>query len=256
MLAQLSFAIVHDASHQFRAGGHLFALTSSFSRETEFTKFVSAKIPQSVPVTLQGGVGSRCRPTRAIVRAMTATKHEPGLSPSYRVVSYGPALEVWVLLVRLSRLSNGGLGPPDEIALSSSLCTQRSICRGAALASRLDPADSQWRQARQQQISVFCRAQRNIYSRSRTCQLLMGHGQLGLRTKNSRDISERHHLRSHELFTSRYNSTIARFPDFCNPKNPVALGHDSSFFDVTNDRLRCLCAGLPAYCHPPYGIPD
>ena len=30
-------------------------------------------------------------------------------------------------------------GPPDEIALSSSLCTQRSICRGAALASRLDP---------------------------------------------------------------------------------------------------------------------
>ena len=53
--------------------------------------------------------------TRAIVRAVTATKHEPGLSPSFRVVS------------------------PDDIALSSSACTQRSVRRGAALASRLDP---------------------------------------------------------------------------------------------------------------------
>ena len=39
----------------------------------------------------------------------------------------------------LVRLSNGGLGPHDEIALSSSACTQRRIRRGAALASRLDP---------------------------------------------------------------------------------------------------------------------
>ena len=33
-------------------------------------------------------------PARAIVRAVTVTKHEPGLSPSCRVVSYGSALEV------------------------------------------------------------------------------------------------------------------------------------------------------------------
>ena len=51
--------------------------------------------PQLVPVTLSGGVGPRCQPAHAVVRAVTATKHEPGLSPSYRVVSYGSAMEVW-----------------------------------------------------------------------------------------------------------------------------------------------------------------
>ena len=36
------------------------------------------------------------------MRDVTATKHEPGLSPSYRVVSYGSAMEVWAHVVRLS----------------------------------------------------------------------------------------------------------------------------------------------------------
>ena len=35
-------------------------------------------------------------------------------------------------------LSNGGLGPPDEIALSSPACTQRTVCGGSAPASRRD----------------------------------------------------------------------------------------------------------------------
>ena len=39
----------------------------------------------------------------------------------------------------LVRLSKGGLGPPDDIALSLLACTPRSLCRCAALASRLDP---------------------------------------------------------------------------------------------------------------------
>ena len=39
----------------------------------------------------------------------------------------------------LARLSNGGSGPPDETALSSPACTQRSTCRGAALGSHSDP---------------------------------------------------------------------------------------------------------------------
>ena len=39
----------------------------------------------------------------------------------------------------LARLSNGGSDPPDETALSSPARTQRSACRGATLASRLDP---------------------------------------------------------------------------------------------------------------------
>ena len=50
--------------------------------------------PQLVPSTTLGGVGSRRQPAHAIARAATATKHEPGLSPSCRVVSYGSALEV------------------------------------------------------------------------------------------------------------------------------------------------------------------
>ena len=39
----------------------------------------------------------------------------------------------------LVRLSNGGLGPPGEIAFSLPACTLLSIRRGAALESRLDP---------------------------------------------------------------------------------------------------------------------
>ena len=41
----------------------------------------------------------------------------------------------------LARLSNGGLGPLDDTALSLPACTQRSICWGAALASRLDATE-------------------------------------------------------------------------------------------------------------------
>ena len=79
--------------------------------------------PQFVPITTLGSVGSRCQPASAFVRAATATKNEPGLSPSYRVVSYCSAMEVLPLVV----------------VFSLPACTQRSVCRGAASASRLDP---------------------------------------------------------------------------------------------------------------------
>ena len=51
---------------------------------------------------------------------------------------------VAVLSCCLVRLSIGSLGPLDEISLILSLpaCTQQTICRGAALASRLDPLAS------------------------------------------------------------------------------------------------------------------
>ena len=74
----------------------------------EFTKFVSEEIATA-----------RSRH----FAAATATKHEPGLSPSYRVV-------LW--------LSTGGLGPPGEMSPLPA-CMQRRIRRGAAPASRLDP---------------------------------------------------------------------------------------------------------------------
>ena len=74
--------------------------------------------PQPAPVTLLGGVGSRCRPRCDCHEARA------GLSPFFRVVSYGSAMEVWAFQMRL---------------LSLPACTQRSVRRGAALASRLDP---------------------------------------------------------------------------------------------------------------------
>ena len=82
--------------------GILEATTSDSRRELTW----SLTPPPSrnfVPLTLQSGVGSRCPPVRAVVRAVTATKHEPGLSPVNRVVLYSSALEAWAVLVRLSQ---------------------------------------------------------------------------------------------------------------------------------------------------------
>ena len=61
----------------------------------------ATRSPQLVPVKMQGGVGSLCLSARAVVRAVTAEKHEPGLSPLYRVVSCDSAMEAWALLMRL-----------------------------------------------------------------------------------------------------------------------------------------------------------
>ena len=57
-----------------------------------------------MPITFRGGVGSRCLPICAIVRAVTVTKHEPGVFP--------------LTSCCLVRLTNGLLGPLDDIALS------------------------------------------------------------------------------------------------------------------------------------------
>ena len=96
--AQLVLATVFDSSCDIKVGG-----PCSLHPERQSPRNLSARrSPQLVPFTPPGGVGSRCPPAHAVVRAATATKHEPGLSPSYRVVSYGSAMEVWALLVRLS----------------------------------------------------------------------------------------------------------------------------------------------------------
>ena len=63
--------------------------------------FPGKQSSRKLSVTTLGGVGSRCQPAHAIVRAATATKHELGLST--------------LMSCCLVRLSNGGLGPPDEI---------------------------------------------------------------------------------------------------------------------------------------------
>ena len=70
------------------------ALLSSFSRRTEFTKFVSEEI-----ATARSRHNSRWR---RIPMPVSPRRHEPGLSPLYRVVSYGSAMKVWALLMILS----------------------------------------------------------------------------------------------------------------------------------------------------------
>ena len=104
MLAQLVITTGHGSSRGIKVGDPcLFFCTDVLFREKQSSRNLSARrSPQLVLLAPRGGVGSRCPPARAIVRAVTATKHEPGLSPSYRVVSYGSALEVWALLMRLS----------------------------------------------------------------------------------------------------------------------------------------------------------
>ena len=82
--------------------------------------FSERRLRQLLPVTLQGGVGSRCSPRR---RAR-CNRHEARAG----IVALTPSC--------LVRLSNGGLGPPSEI-VSLPACTWRSICCGAASANRL-----------------------------------------------------------------------------------------------------------------------
>ena len=45
--------------------------------------------PQLVPVTTPDAVGSRCQPAPAVVRAVTATKHELGLSRTAQQWKFG-----------------------------------------------------------------------------------------------------------------------------------------------------------------------
>ena len=77
----------------------------------------AGRSPQLVPVTPQGGVGSRCWPTRVIVRC-DRNEARAGI--------------VAIMSRFLERLSDGGLGTPDDIAVASPARTQLSICRGAA----------------------------------------------------------------------------------------------------------------------------
>ena len=79
-----------------QSGWPMFCIDVLFSRETELTKFCQrGDRHSSFPSR------GRLRIPMLVVRAATATKHEPGLSPSYRVVQYGSAMEVWAFLMRL-----------------------------------------------------------------------------------------------------------------------------------------------------------
>ena len=93
VIASLLYTTVCFYSRHTKAVGLDCFADPRFFQKTEFSKFASEEIAtQPVPVTTQGGVGSRCQPARATLRAAIATKHEPGQSPSKIVVSYGSTM--------------------------------------------------------------------------------------------------------------------------------------------------------------------
>ena len=167
-----------------------FALVSSFSRETVFTKFGSEET-----ATARARHTSR----RRRIPMPTSPRHRARCNHHE-----APAGTVAFVSCCIVLLNNGGLGPLDEIALSLPTCMQLSICRRAALAGRHDPlafsGDKRGRSC----------AQRSICYRSRTCQIFMRRSELGQPAKYLRDNRKRYHIRSHQLPCSRCNCTVAR----------------------------------------------
>ena len=147
-----------------------------------------------------------------MVRSATATKHEQRLSPS----------------CCLARFSNGGLGPADEIALSSPACTQRSICRGAVLASRLDPpAFSGDKRGRSTALL------RNIHYSSRTCQIFMRPRELGPDFPSR----ARRQLETQALMTSLFSV-------FCNFQWCMSVRHPSKCSEPMHCTISSICLQL------------
>ena len=128
ILVQLSLAVVPGGCTLAHLSGWavIFARIFAFSRKTEFSKCVSEEIAI----------------TRMFPSQLRAASDLPrSASPRCRVhCNHREARARIVALISccVARLSDGGLGPLGE-HISLPACTRRSICRGAALASRLDP---------------------------------------------------------------------------------------------------------------------
>ena len=116
---------VHDLPPNQSGWPVFFALLSSFSRETEFTTFVSEETATAC---------SRHNSRRRRIPMPASPRHRAHCNRHEARIG-----SVALVSCCLVRLSNGRMGTPDETALSLPACTRRNICRGAALASRLDP---------------------------------------------------------------------------------------------------------------------
>ena len=133
----------------------LCIIVLSFQRN-RVQQICQRRVRHSLRVAPSGGVGSRCRRARAIVHAVTPTKHESGLSPLHRVVSYGSAL--------------------GDRALLMSLLSHHQRARGEAFAV-VPPLPDAWARC----------AHRNIHHSVRTCQFF----QATPKTRASYEVSQR-----------------------------------------------------------------
>ena len=155
--------------------------------------------------------------------------------PLYRVVSYGPAMWVWALLTR---------------SRSHLACTQRSICLGAALASHLDPLTlSGDKRGLAKLCDLLCPKEHlfQIHNLS----VVHPTQTTGPTDDTPSETSAKDIISARISFSPRAAifPLLDRLPrcvahDFSNPKNAVALGHDSSFFAVTQQQWRACVRRL------------
>ena len=153
-------------------------------------------------------------PAQAIVRA-ACSRHEARVG----IV----VLKSWCLV----RLSNGGLGPPDEI-VSLPACTRSSICRGAALASRL----TRWLS-----VEISDAAAKHFFS------LCSTEHPFQIQNLYIFHATQRTGLADEPCFPQLWRST------FCNSEDLDAPCDESSFFAVTQQQWRAcvrrmLCCKL------------
>ena len=143
----------------------------------------------------------------------------------------------------LVRLSNGGLGPPGD-TVSLPACTQRSIRRGAALASRRDPlafsGDKRGRSkalfyamlngtciSDPEPVRVSCDPESWAYGRSTS------------ETTAKDIVSARISFLARAAILPLLDWLLSRVAhDCCNPEDPDALGDDSSFSSLTQQQWR------------------
>ena len=156
-------------------------------------------------------------------------------------------------------------GPSGEI-VSLPACTKGSICRGAALASRLDPLAFSGDKRGHSKALFFGVLNGTSISDPEPVNFHApenwAYGQA------TSDSTAREIIPARISFPAR--ATIVPLldwlpacvaHDFCNPEEPDAVGDDSSFFAVTQQQWRAcvrriLRCKLNAYYLPPLWIPD
>ena len=226
VVAQLGFVTVNAVFLRVEVSGLCsFRSLPRFPENQISQKSLAKRSPELVPVTVQGGVGSRCLPARAVVRAVTATKHELGLPPSSRVVSCGSA-------------------PTENASLSLPVCTQQGTCRGAVLACRFDPlAFSGDKRGRSKALFFAVRIETSIGQSARTCHNFSCNPENWAISAHISCLCSTIAKSTSSPLASAFRMCRAAVVPLVDPENFDASG--------VLGFEECL-----AHCHPPHWIPD
>ena len=242
-MAQLILATGARQIARYQSGWPMFfTLVSSFSRETDFTKFVSEEIASA---------RSRHNSRRRRIPMPARLRHRARCNRTEARAGI-----IALLSCCLVRLSNEGL------ALFMRLS---HFLRESGEVSAVVP---RWRAAQIRRISVGMSeaAAKHCFSLCSTKQpfqiqnLSNCHAtqRTGPTDEPLRIDRKRYRLRSHQICRSCCTCTATRLAS--PPEDPDAAGDDCSFFAVSQQQWRaCVRRVLPdwpAYCHPRLWIPD